>query len=84
MNLKAIKAKLESYYQTTTPEQVVKEFEDLEVEFEKVEYKPFLVYGHTSKGEPVIVEVLAENGAEALELARDLRTDCKFNHCNLK
>lgn len=37
MNKKATKEKLESYYQNTTPEQVVKEFEALGVEFVKDE-----------------------------------------------
>jgi len=43
----------------------------------------FNVFGHTSKGEPIIVTVDAENSAEALQKARDIRKDCRFNHCNL-
>jgi len=46
--------------------------------------KTFLVYGHDSNGKGVILEVVAEHGASALEQARLLRTDCRFNHVNLK
>jgi len=34
MNVEAIKEKMERYFATATPEQIVKEFEDLGVEFE--------------------------------------------------
>lgn len=43
----------------------------------------FNVFGNTSKGKGIIVEVEAENSAAAIEKARKLRPDCKFNHCNL-
>lgn len=37
MNADAIKEKMEKYYATATPEQILKEFEDLGVEFVKSE-----------------------------------------------
>jgi len=43
----------------------------------------FNCYGHDNKGKGVIVSVMAEHGAEALNEARVKRPDCKFNHCNI-
>lgn len=44
----------------------------------------FLVYGHAQRGKGLIVEVIAKNGAEALEIARKTYPDCRFNHSNIK
>lgn len=38
MNTQAIQKKLDNYMETATPEQVVKEFEDLGVEFEETSW----------------------------------------------
>jgi len=43
----------------------------------------FNCYGHDNKGKPVIVSVMAEHSAEALNEARVKRPDCKFNHCDI-
>lgn len=83
MNIQAIKERIDAYCKNTTPEQLLKEFEDLETEFESINLV-FLVYGHTLKGKPLIIEVVAEHDAEALDLARESRPDCKFNHCQIK
>lgn len=37
MNTEAIKQKMETYWETATPEQIIKEFEDLGVEFVQME-----------------------------------------------
>lgn len=42
----------------------------------------FNCYGHDNKGKGVIVSVMAEHSAEALNEARIKRPDCKFNHAN--
>jgi len=46
--------------------------------------KTYLVYGNDSNGKGVILEIVAEDMAQALEQARLVRSDCKFNHVNLK
>ena len=44
----------------------------------------FLVYGHTESGEGKIVEVRAENAAEALDIAREYNPLSKFSHVNVR
>ncbi len=83
MNIQAIKERINIYRKNTTPEQLLKEFEDLGTEFESTN-SVFLVYGHTLKGKAVVIEVVAEHEAEALGLARELKPDCRFNHCQIK
>ena len=43
----------------------------------------YLVYGHSNIGKPVVIEVDAENGSEALNKVRKIYSRWRFNHANI-
>ncbi len=82
MNSKAIQNRLDNYRENATPEQVVKEFEDLGVEFEnyielpvvEVKEDKILIYNFQRKGNscPAVIMNRAEASLYYIELHKFL------------
>lgn len=82
MNTQAIQKKLDEYMETATPEQIVKEFEDLGVEFEnyielpvvEVKEDKILIYNFQRKGNscPAVIMNRAEASLYYIELHKFL------------
>lgn len=85
MNTQAIKKKLQAYFDTATPEQIVKEFENLGVEFKEyielpcIEIKEdkILIYNFQRKGNscPAVIMNKAEASLYYIELHKFLTNE---------
>lgn len=48
------------------------------------EHETYKVFGHDENGKGLILEIVAQDAAEALNQARLLKPKCRFSHVNLK